>query len=125
MGKMKELRTALMNDLAVLGIPVMDDWEIRADPPCIYLTPPRGGFYLQAADKFGSYFIMSLDLVVLVEARPANEGRDDLEDLLEDVLRNTADWTMTGVDPPGMASKGDSTIDFLGTVVHLDKELDL
>jgi len=123
MGRLKEVRAKLMTDLAVLDIPVMDDWSIRADPPCIFLAPPQGTDYLTAGDEFALCFVMNLDVVILVEARPPNEGREELEDLLEDVLRNTVDWAFEGADSPGIASKSDSTVEFLGTVVHLAKKL--
>jgi hypothetical protein len=121
-GKMKELRAQLVSDLAVVGVPVMDDWLLRAEPPCIFLTPPLTASYVQAGDQFASY-VLNVDVVVLVEAGPMNESRDELETLLEEVLRNTADWGLIGVDSPGTASMADSTVEFLGTVVHLGKRL--
>jgi hypothetical protein len=121
MGRMKELRAALAVDLSVLNIPIMDDWSVRADPPCVFLTPPQANDYVVAGKEYGTCFVMNLDVVILVELRPPNEGRDELENLLEDVLRNTVDWSLTGVDPPGTVSKGTSTHEFMAATVHLSK----
>lgn len=125
MAKMKDLRDQLIADLQVVGVPVMDDWLIRAEPPCILLTPPLATPYVTGGAQFAS-FVMYIDVVVLVEhsdTQPDNDDRDELEGLVEDVLRNTADWALTGVDSPGTATLPDSTITFLGTVIHLGKSL--
>jgi hypothetical protein len=126
--KIQEMREQLKNDLAVVGVPVLDDWLVRAEPPCILLTSPLSNSYVLGGAEFGSY-VLNLDVVVLVkagptaEAGPTNESRDELEALIEDVLRNTVDWGLNGVDSPGTASLSDSTVEFLGTVVHLGKRL--
>ena len=122
MGILKDTRAQLVADLQVIGIPVTDDWAIRADPPCIYVTPPPSD-YLEPGQTFGHSFVMNLDVVVLVESQSANADRDELENLVEEVLRNTADWALAGVDPPGTTSLSESTFEFLHTTVHLGKEL--
>lgn len=120
MSKLAELRNILIQDLAVLGVPVFGAWPIRAEAPSVYLVPPLSAPYVAAGREFGSY-VASLDAVVLVERRPPDEGREALELLLEDLLRNSADWALTGVDSPAAASMQDSTIEFLGTIAHLAK----
>lgn len=125
MAKMKDLRAQLVADLAAVGVPVMDDWAIRAEAPCIYLIPPLGNSYVVGGPQFATY-VMNLDILVLVESQAGSgEDRDLLEDITEDVLRNTVDWALTGVDSPGTASVADSTIVFLGTIVHLAKQFTL
>jgi hypothetical protein len=122
---MKELRDQLIADLEVVGVPVLDDWAIRAEPPCILLTPPLSTSYVTAGQQFASY-VLNIDAVVLVEfseTQPDDVSRDQLEDLVEEVLRNTVDWALTGVDSPGTATVPESTITFLGTVIHFGKSL--
>ena len=122
MGRLKETREKLVADLEVTGVAVMDVWRITGEPPCILLVPPPGRSYVEGGKTFGE-FLINVDVVVLVRARPPNEGRDELEELLEDVLRNTADWALDGVDSPAAASIPDSTVEFRGAVVHLSKPL--
>ncbi len=118
MGKIKDLRDALIADLAdSVGIPVMDDWLVRAEPPCILVTTP-GADYVHAGKELRSY-VLSADVAVLVQVGP--DARDQSDALLEAVLRNTADWGLVGVDPPRADSIEDSTVEFLSTVVHLEK----
>lgn len=124
MAKMKELRAQLAADLAGLGVPVIDDWIIRAEPPCILLAPPIAGSYVTGSKQFATW-TLNLDVIVLVQAQPYDASRAQLEDLIEDVLRNTVDWSLTGVDPPATATAPESTIEFLGTVIHLGKSLNL
>jgi hypothetical protein len=125
MGAMKDLRAQLVADLAVTGVPVMDDWIIRAEPPCIYITPPNAELYVTGGQQFGM-FRLAVDVTVLVALKESDGAdRDELEDLTEAVLANSADWALTGVDSPGTASLPDSTIVFLGIVVHLAKQFTL
>ncbi len=114
------MRDALAADLAAVGVPVFGDWPVDARAPCVFIAPPLTGYYVSGARELGTY-VLSVDVVVLVEKRPPNEGRDDLETLLEGVLANTVDWALVGVDPPSGVTVSDSTIQFLGTVVHLSK----
>lgn len=124
MSKMQGLRDKLAADLAVLGVPVMDQWAIRAEPPTIFLAPPLAGPYVTPANTFQTY-VMGLDVVVLVLRRPPDEGRAELEDLIEGVLVNSVDWAMRSVDSPAVATITDSTFEYLGSVVHLAKDLTL
>jgi hypothetical protein len=118
--RLKEIRDALVADLDPLNVPVYGSWPIRADPPCVFLAPPLGGAYVAGGREIGTY-VVSLDAVVLVERRPPDEGREDLEALLELLLRNSVDWALTGVDSPSAVTIAESTYEFLGTVVHLSK----
>lgn len=125
MGAMKDLRAQLVADLAVTGVPVMDDWVIRAEPPCIYITPPNAESYVTGGQQFGTHRL-AVDVVVLVALKESDGAdRDELEDLVETVLANSADWALAGVDSPAAYSMPDSTIVFLGTVVHLAKQFTL
>ena len=122
MGTIKDLRDTLIADLAVVGVPVMDDWQVRAEPPCILVGPPRGGPYVTAGIAFGAY-VLSTTVTVLVEMGP--DARDRLETLLEEVLRNSADWALADADAPGTQSVEDSTVEFLASTVHLEKSFHL
>lgn len=122
MSTFKEVRGTLAADLGVVGVPVIDDWPVRTEPPCIYLTPPISGSYVSEGKEFGTVQL-HLDVLILVDAHPIGPARDELENLLEEVLRNSADWGLDGADPPGTASMPDSTVEFLGTVVHLGKTI--
>jgi len=114
----------LQSDLSVVGVPVMQGWLIHAEPPCVLLSPPIGGAYVSEAKEFGAV-TLNIDVVVLVLATPRDRARDALDDLLEAVLRNSMDWALQNVDPPGTAALPDSTIEFYGTVVHLGKSVQL
>lgn len=120
MSKLADLRALLIQDLAVLGVPVFGEWPIRAEAPSVYIVPPLATPYVAGGREFGS-FVCSLDAVVLVERRPPDEGREALELLLEDLLRNSVDWGCAGVDSPTATSLQGSTIEFLGTIAHLSK----
>lgn len=124
MGKFKTLRDALESDLNVISVPVMQDWLVRAEPPCILIAAPISNQYVTEGKEFGAV-VLNLDVVVLVNAHPQADARNALEELLEDVLRNSVDWALIGVDAPGTASLPDSTVEFLGTVVHLGKSVQL
>jgi hypothetical protein len=118
MGRIKDLRDALITDLEVVGVPVMDDWQVRAEPPCILVGPARGGPYVTPGLEFTSY-VLSTDVIVLVEMGP--DARDRLETLIENVLVNSVDWALGGVDTPPIQSVEDSTVEFLSSAVHLEK----
>ena len=120
MSALRDLRDTLAADLAALGVPVHTNVAIRLDPPCVLLTAPIGGPYVNGGRELGSY-VVSLDAVVLVEHRPPDEGREDLETLIEGLLRNSMDWALTGVDPPSVVTVADNASEYLGTVVHLSK----
>lgn len=122
MSTFKETRDALMADLAPLGVPIVGEWPIQASAPCVFIVPPLAGYYATGGRELTSY-VYNLDAVILVERRPPDEGREDLETLLEALLLNTVDWALLGVDPPSAATVQESTIEFLGTVVHLGKTI--
>lgn len=124
MSVLKSMRTTLATDLSVLGVPVYPEYPLRLDPPCVYFTVPIGGPYIATAREFGT-FVVSLDVVVLVEHRPPDEGREALETLLESLLLNSMDWALLGVEPPATQTIEDYTYEFLGTVVHLSKAFHL
>jgi hypothetical protein len=120
-GKLKEARAALIADLNVLGVPVMDGWQLNAEPPCVLLTPAAGRSYVDGGEQFAS-FVINIDVVVLVrDSSVPDQARDALEDLLEELLRNSADWSLDGVDAPQVSAVPGSTVEFFGTVVHLGK----
>lgn len=121
MSAIKDLRDALAVDLAPLSVPVYTQWPIRLDPPCIFLTDPVTGPYITGGQELGSY-VMSIDAVVMVPAAIVEDrGREDLETLLEALLRNTVDWAVTGVDPPSSAAFESDAHELLGAVAHLGK----
>lgn len=123
MGKLKETRDALIADLAVLGVPVMDGWQLDAEPPCVLITAPSAGTYVEGGEQFASH-VMNVDAVILVRnSTVEDQARDALENLLEDLLRNTADWSLNGAEAPTVAAIPGSTVEFFGTVVHLAKTL--
>lgn len=124
MSAIKDLRDTLVADLAPLGVSVHADWPIRAEPPCVFLAPPLGGNYVTGGREFATY-ILSIDAVVLVARRPPDEGREDLETLVEALLRNTVDWALIGVESPSTVNMAESSTEFLGTVVHLSKPFTL
>jgi hypothetical protein len=67
---------------------------------------------------FGGYTV-ALDVVVLVPKGSTDLALPALEALIEGVLANTVDWSLSGVDSPGVTTVG--AADALGTVIHLSK----
>jgi len=123
MGKLKDARDQLIADLSVLNVPVMDSWKLAAEPPCVLLSPATP--YVEAGQTIGDY-IINLDLAVLVRNSSVPDiARTALEELLEQLLINSADWALAGVDAPELSALPDSTVEFLGTVVHLGKSVHL
>jgi hypothetical protein len=120
------VRAALVSDLVSgsdgavtpIGVTVLDAWPSKAPtPPVAFVVPPQGT-YVSAGPTFGTYTV-ALD-VVLVAGRP--EARDalvQLDQLIERVLVNTADWTLAGVDSPAVVTI--NGVDYLGCITHLSK----
>jgi hypothetical protein len=124
MGKLKETRDALVADLSVLGVPVMDGWKLSAEPPCVLLTPAV--LYVEGGEQFAHSYVINIDAAVLVRnSSIPDHARTALEDLLETLLINTADWSLKGVDAPTISTVSGSTVEFLGTVVRLAKAFHL
>lgn len=115
-----DLRAALVADLAVLGVPIAPSWPEVLSPPCGFITPPLAAEYVAQGPMFGEYTI-SIDLVLMVEHADANEALIALEVLVEDALRNTADWTLTGVDAPAPTTVIENGADYLASVIHMSK----
>lgn len=102
----------------------MDSWKLSAEPPCVLLSP--GSPYVEGGAQFSGSYVMNIDVEVLVRNSSVPDlARTALDDLLEQLLINTADWSLGGVDTPTVATVADSTVEFLGTVVHLSKDLNL
>lgn len=114
----RELRDQLAADLGVIGVPVHTSWPDRITPPVIFLTPPTAGSYVTGGQTFGS-FVCSVDVVILAARSDTATTLDGLEDLVEGVLTNTADWSLSGVDAPGLVTI--SGLEYLGTTAHLSK----
>jgi hypothetical protein len=115
-----DLRTALVADLAVLDVPIAPSWPDVLSPPCGFITPPLGGDYVVQGPMFGE-FTVSLDLVLMVAHSDAEVALTALEALVEGALRHTADWTLTGVDPPAPTTAVEGGADYLASVIHLSK----
>lgn len=115
-----DLRNALVADLAVLGVPIAPSWPDVLSPPCGFITPPLSDEYVRQGPMFGEYTI-SMDLVLMVEHSDAAQALTALESLVEDALRNTADWTLTGVDAPAPTTAIEGGADYLASVIHLSK----
>lgn len=113
-----DLRAELAADLGVIGTPVYTTWPDRITPPLIVLTQPASD-YVTAGPTFGG-FTVAVDLVILV-ARSANSvALDNLDALVEQVLANSVDWRLTGVDGPSIVTINGA--EHLGTIAHLNKE---
>lgn len=115
-----DLRAVLVADLQVLGVPVAPSWPDVLSPPCAFITPPIAGDYVTPGPNFGQ-FTISVDLVLMVEHSDAAVALAALEVLIEDALRNTADWSLTGVDAPAPTTVIEGGADYLASVIHMSK----
>lgn len=121
MGAFKDLRDQLAADLAVIGVPVHASLPDDLDVPCVFLVPPLTASYITAANLYGASYVLALDVVVLVAHTGAGEAYEAVESLVEAVLANTVDWTLTGVDPPAALTVTEGGAEYMGTLVHLSK----
>lgn len=116
-----QLRAALATDLLAVGVPVHDTEPAAIDAPCLIVSTPVAGTYIEGGSNFGDY-VLNIDVVVLVDdTAPAAGSLAAVEDLLAGVLANTVDWALTGVEPPAPLTFSATDRDYLGTLVHLSK----
>ncbi|GAA3193967.1 hypothetical protein ACFO1B_03830 [Dactylosporangium siamense] len=114
----KTLRDQLAKDLDVLGVPVANGWPDRITPPVLLVVPPASAVHVTAGPNFTEYTV-ALDVVVLAGKASPALALNALEELVEGVLSNTVDWSLSGVDSPSLVTI--SGTEYLGTVVHLSK----
>jgi hypothetical protein len=124
MSALKALRDQLAADLAPLGVAVYASWPKSITLPCAYVMPPLNNNYIVGGPNFGEYTV-SIDVVILADHADVTESLEILETLLEAALVNSADWTLTGVEPPSPITVTESGADYLGAVVHLSKPVRL
>jgi hypothetical protein len=117
------LRTELINDLtagfAVTGtgfyvpaVHVYEAWPDTVRAPCVLVGPDQP--YVSAGQTFGMYEV-HLSVSVFTSKRLA-----DLDQLIETVLLNSADWGMVGVSAPGIVTV--AAVDLLGVTIQLVKQ---
>jgi hypothetical protein len=119
-----DARTQLAADLSALGVTVHPSWPTALDPPCAFITPPISDQYLRAGQTFGEY-ILSLDLVLLVEHADAADALATLEGLIETAVIHTADWMLSGVDAPAPTAVAENGAEYLAAAIHLSKPVRL
>lgn len=113
------MRTQVATDLAPLDATIYDAWPDEPQLPCVYVSPPLDA-YVRAGQTFGDY-VLSIDLVILVDHGEPDASLALLETLIEDAIANTMDWALTGVDPPSPLTMTESGAEYLGTLVHISK----
>ena len=113
-----DLRTALAGDLTEINCAV--SWPDVLAPPGAFLAPPLAADFITAGPNFGEWTV-ALDLVLYVDHGDPSERLAELESMLQYALINTADWELTGVDPPAPAQINDDGAEYLTCVIHLSK----
>ncbi|HLL68813.1 MAG TPA: hypothetical protein VK453_24330 [Micromonosporaceae bacterium] len=125
MAAIKVLRETLAGELAdALGVPVDPAWPVQINPPCAFLTPSAGSSYVVAGKNFGEYTV-AVDVVLMVEHGAVEDALVALEALVEVALVNSADWVLDGVDSPAPTSVTESGAEYLASVMHLRKFVQL
>jgi hypothetical protein len=120
----QDLREQLAADLTALGVPVFASWPDQIALPCVYIMPPLGSVYVAAGPNFREYTVYT-DVVILTDHADVVASLATLEGLLELAIVNSMDWTFGGVEPPAPITVTESGADYLGTVLHLSKPVNL
>jgi hypothetical protein len=121
---LKDLRVQLAAELAAVGVPAFASWPDSITLPCAYVMPPLGSAYITAGPNFREYTVL-VDVAILVEHADAVASLDILEDLIEAAIVNSMDWTFRGVETPAPITVTESGADYLGSVLHLSKPVNL
>lgn len=123
MGAIKDVRDALVADLSEV-MPTFQQVPRRFAAPGLLVLTPRSGTYIQGGQTFGSVAI-SLEVWIVIRAHSGDElaDLDELDGYAEQVIQNTADWSLQGVDVPVIANIDGA--DYPVTVIHLSKQTKL
>lgn len=124
MATLTDVRAALAADLAVLGVPVHPSWPVNVDPPCVFIIPSLTNQYVTDGPAFRE-FTVSIDVVIMVEHDAVEVALNALDQLIESVIVNSMDWTLSGVDPPAPTTITDSGAEYLAAVVHLSRPIQM
>lgn len=131
MSKFEDIRDQLQTDLTVIGVPVHAAWPPVVTPPCIFIVPPVVDQYIAPARKpdltfAGGRFVYAVDAIIFVQHGDPDASLATLDDLIEQVLINTsADWFVSGVEPPSATKITEQGAEYLATAVHLSKPVAL
>lgn len=125
MSVITDLRVALADELApLLGVDVHAQWPDVLTPPCAYISPPLVDDYVRRGPTFREHTV-ALDLIVLVEHGDPATSLAALDALIEIAVVNTADWSLSGVDSPAPIQVSDGGAEYLASVIHLRKAVQL
>lgn len=118
MNTFSALRASLVADLPDLT--VYPAWPEAMNPPCGYVSPPIANAWISGGPSFGEHTI-AMDLTLFVAHGDPDASLLELEDMVQYAVLNLANWTLTGVEPPGpmTVSGDDNGPDYLGSVIHL------
>lgn len=122
MSAFSDLRAALVADLPELSIAA--SWPDTLNPPGGFITPPIAAEYATRGPNFGEHTI-ALDLVLFVGHGDAALALAELEEMVQYALIHLADWTLTGVDPPAPTRVSEVGADYLASVIHISKPIQL
>lgn len=124
MSQLKEMRDKLATDLEALGVPVFGSWPTSINLPCVYVMPPLGSVYITAGPNFREYTV-NIDVAILADHDDVEASLETLETLLEAAIVNSMDWAFGGAEPPAPITVTESGAEYLGTVLHLSKYINL
>jgi hypothetical protein len=123
-GTLGDLRTALAFDLAPMDVTVYPAWPTELSPPCVFITPALGRPFIEAGPNFRE-FIVTYDLVILVDHADPGAALAQLEDLVAVAVHHTADWAMLGIESPAPTTISEGGAEYLAVIVHLGKPVQL
>lgn len=120
-----DLREALVTDLGAVDVPVFlgKPRAVGAKVPVVIVTTPESQSI--TSGQFQGWFEVRMDIWVVVKMVAEDEAGTlaSIDKLAGQVLYNTADWALLGIDPPELLDLDGS--DFPGAVIHIAKQVQL
>lgn len=121
-----DLRLTLAADLAPLGIAIHPSWPDNLDLPLAFISAPLSqGGYVRGGQTYAGHYVVSYDVVILVAHSDPGAALIELEGLIEQAIIHTADWALTGIDSPAPTTISDNGAEYLATIVHLSKNVQI
>ncbi len=119
-----ELRQALVDQLKTLETDVHNMMPARFNPPGIIVSHSTEGNYV-AGGQFRGEYEVAFDVVIAVKANENDRNAEltEIDNLIEQVLENTMNWGLRGVEAVGEVTIQGAQ--YPGTIVHIAKQTNI